>query len=172
MTINYDHYSTVCSGCARITGRHWYGGRGRRSECHSEGISVSDKKPCPHCGGEKLAGFRGDFPLGTSVSDSVKMTKCKCCGIAVKITDPDGSVLHEDINGKNGRCGECHIATFLEQHPDPSDATRRFKFERFRVEWELSRVKVVCPDCKKDRWIAPANVHKPRCEKCYQGKVG
>jgi hypothetical protein len=172
----YQHYSTVCCGCSKIVGRHWFWERSsmrvsRDDEHGSEGISVSDKKPCPYCNGEKLAGFRGDYPIGTDVSDKIKQSKCRRCGVAFHITDATTkAVLHEDSKSDNKHCGECRVVVFLEQNPNPSDGSERYTFDRWRIEWAVSKVKVVCPDCKKDRWIAPTNAHKVRCEKCYRAQ--
>lgn len=170
----FDHYSTVCCGCSKIVGRHWVREhRHHADEGGKEGVSVSDKQPCPYCGGGKFAGFRGDHPIGTDVSDTIKMSKCRRCGVAFKITSRDGGkVLHEDGKSKNRQCGECHVATYLEQHPDPSDGSQRFRVDNIEIKWVLARVKVVCPDCKKDRWLAPDNAFKVRCEKCYQAQAG
>jgi hypothetical protein len=147
--------ATICCDCLKVVG-----------------VAADEGRPCPDCGGAVLVEVRGRYDLGADLSGRLQVRLCRGCELPLKITDSEtGAVVHGG-EGRAGRCRECQVKSYLEAHPDPSDAERRYRFDDRRLVWVLNKVQVHCPVCGKDRWVGPGLAWKKTCEKCYRKGVG
>lgn len=93
---------------------------------------------------------------------------CNSCGAAEGETKEQG--IHEVklITFENEfYCQTCIIDIGSKKIPDPSNENEKYIFQAETVTWELHKVKITCPSCKKKRWLKAENKWKKECKKCY-----
>lgn len=76
----------------------------------------------------------------------------------VKLTEVDQSLL----------CQKCYSKYYLTTLTDPTTDTERYIYNPQKLQYELSKIKIICNICHKPRWLNPENHWKKQCGNCYK----
>ncbi|WP_163860357.1 hypothetical protein [Paenibacillus elgii] len=132
---------------------------------------------CPDCGHTiKGTGYYTAYDAQETkrireyLAKKAAAAKCRICGKIEGIDRAEGFFEEIRLAEKDGLtlCQSCLADRVQMETPDPSDATRKFIFDRRALYWKLDKIKVPCAKCGKQRWLNATNQWKSLCLPCYR----
>lgn len=94
--------------------------------------------------------------------------KCSRCGESVEFKI-EGYEPIELVDYNSERlCRGCHEKAVEKDTPDPSDRSRKFRFNRHTLKWEVHKIFTECAQCRKRYWVNSENAWKRLCLNCFK----